>query len=505
MNNNSNFININNNNNNNNNNENNNNIGNNFKIFNENNNNNDNNILNNVDFKKMYEKNLKEILDPIISNDSYNNCNKLIYFIYNQFRGNNVIDIVNDKKVIKNSKKYENIFNLNKIKFNPSIFKESKIQRSDCYQLFYTLSNLLGPENIDKPGENFSNSNNDFRSRSLEGFKNLCRMKIHSDMYQSAPLTIFSSKKLGNFSYMAKTQILHENKDLILSCISKKKIIIGFIDIFTKIPKIGIDHKNCLIIDNKNKILIRFEPKSFDTLHLRQPITESIIKKQLSEVVGNVLNDYNYIVINGGQSTLSITKKYDNVYCLVYSLYCGLLFLKNYNLFFNNIKNFNEPFLQNNINNYKYLPKNNINRFKHEKINNFFKKINKAPFEFLLFQINIILNNVLEMSINKKDNLFKSIIESKSLKIRKSSFNFVNFIDILRIQQYNKIINLYLNNINDKDTNNIFNYKLDKELKKLLDKKINIDLNLLDKYLLYKKNNSRKVVLNIILIINYIY
>ena len=50
-------------------------------------------------------------------------------------------------------------------------------------------------------------------------------MKIQgSELYQSAPLTVFSSKKPGNFSYMAKIQILHENKDLILSCISKKKL-----------------------------------------------------------------------------------------------------------------------------------------------------------------------------------------------------------------------------------------------------------------------------------------
>jgi len=110
----------------------------------------------------------------------------------------------------------------------------------------------------------------------------------------------------------------------------KCDIIYGFINIYKK-TRLGINHKNAIIIDKINKKIIRFEPKKKTQLSkiankLRYKMSEDIIRNKLGN--NNILNDYNYILIRGNQPT---NIKQSGMYCVVYSMYSILLFVLNYN------------------------------------------------------------------------------------------------------------------------------------------------------------------------------
>jgi hypothetical protein len=107
-------------------------------------------------------------------------------------------------------------------------------------------------------------------------------------------------------------------------------IIYGFINIYKK-NRLGINHKNAIIIDKINKKIIRFEPKKNTKLSklsnkLRHKMSEDIIRHQLGN--NNILYKYNFILIRGNQPT---NMKKSGMYCVVYSMYSILLFILNYN------------------------------------------------------------------------------------------------------------------------------------------------------------------------------
>ena len=142
--------------------------------------------------------------------------------------------------------------------------------------------------------------------------------------------------------------------------------MIGFIDLYKtgiSAKLRGINHKNCLIIDIKNKYIIRFEPKKTDMIGLskfRFPINENIIKQQLNKLFdrnSNIRNvdDYTYLEIRGNQSNISMDK--DSVYCTIYSLYAALLFIKNYEIFKTKFNELVSIYQSNNTDDFMTMPK----------------------------------------------------------------------------------------------------------------------------------------------------
>ena len=104
-------------------------------------------------------------------------------------------------------------------------------------------------------------------------------------------------------------------------------------------------HKNGLIIDTKNKVIVHFEPKAPGFASsvaglTRHEMNEEIIRSNLSHFPE--LDSYKYVKIYGNQSSIA-PFSYDAVYCVLYSLYFGLLFVKNYDVLNRKLKVANIP------------------------------------------------------------------------------------------------------------------------------------------------------------------
>jgi len=160
-------------------------------------------------------------------------------------------------------------------------------------------------------------------------------------------------------------------------------IICKFINIYKKISDKwgGVNHKNVLIIDKYNKMIIRFEPKPksviptlrftmnkdrvMSELGTQSILTElsekktqrqtTIVTEQITELnkelkpakkIESILKEYTYIDVYGSQPTnpfkLSFTKPYDSTaiyFCVIYSVYAVILFVINYEQLCKNIGN----------------------------------------------------------------------------------------------------------------------------------------------------------------------
>jgi len=282
------------------------------------------NNINNRDsiFMKNYERRVNEILSPISGRNSKKNCDKLFFIFEKKF---NDINMVNTDSY---GSGFQDIFNDIQIPRTFSIskaFKKSHIQGVDTPFVFYSMLDFF--HILDKPSHCVMDGIHSEIARPLAG-------------HLVAPIIVSSETNKKKPQAMAtKSRMINELfKSQIDECITNQEILVGFIDIYNRTTDMG--HKNCLIIDTKHKVLVHFEPKSKSMLSsvaelLRFDMNEETIKRELG--VFSELKHYNYIKVYGNQTTIS-PWTFDSVYCVIYSLYAGLLFLKNFNIMVQKLK-----------------------------------------------------------------------------------------------------------------------------------------------------------------------
>lgn len=270
-------------------------------------------IQDNTTFNKdIYIEQIKQLLNPLIEKNSKKNCDKLVYF-HMLKKSPNIITIPNK------TSKYHDLF---PDRFNvPSEIDLTKTPLKSAISNI-ALNNLRKKLNLEFNPRIFCN----FPDGDIE---NGYGITVHTDYGNRDRLSV-----------MAKKTDTTKFNDC-FSESNKVEIIIGFIDIYnTDTAKKfgGVNHKNCLILDLKNKYIIRFEPKYRDpplSSRYRYPINERIIREFINKLFprssSNNIYEFSYLEIRGNQSTISLDD--DAVYCAIYSLYCGLLFIKNYNKF----------------------------------------------------------------------------------------------------------------------------------------------------------------------------
>lgn len=264
-----------------------------------------------------YARYLVDILEPIRSADAKQNCDKL-FFVLNQ-KGDHRKQLINPNNGdIFNRVKLPKQFNVEK-EFKKA---QSQIQGAENVFTFYDLLDF------------FELSLN--QSTCIVENVDVLRQTGYSTGKRSSvsPIVLSSDSKEFMTQAITTSELSRMRKHTgdIQECIRKKKILVGFINIYSKVLDMG--HKNGLIIDTKNKVIVHFEPKapgfaSSVAVLTRHKMNEEIIRINLSHFPQ--LDSYKYIKIYGNQSSID-PLTYDAVYCVLYSLYFGLLFVKNYDV-----------------------------------------------------------------------------------------------------------------------------------------------------------------------------
>jgi hypothetical protein len=262
--------------------------------------------------REIYTEQIKQVLNPLIESNSKTNCDKLVYFhILKQVPNTHT----SADKTTKYHDLLPNGFTV------PSEIDLTKTSLKSAISNI-ALNNLRKKLSLEFNPRIFCN----FPDGDID---NGYGITMHTDYGNRDKLSVMAKK----------TNTIKFNE-----CFSESnrvEIIIGFIDIYnTDTAKKfgGVNHKNCLILDLKNKYIIRFEPKYRDpplSSSYRYPINEQIIRDYINKLFPksstNNINEFSYLEIRGNQSNISLSDDY--VYCAIYSLYCGLLFIKNYNKF----------------------------------------------------------------------------------------------------------------------------------------------------------------------------
>lgn len=274
----------------------------------------------NEQFKIIYEAEVSSLFSPIITDTSYNLCNILLA-VLNQLRGRNYENTEEYFNTDIDNSEYINLFVENtEIEIKKDNFENSGISRNS--DLYTTYKNLIPP---------------------------VLRYSL-CDFDKDHKFIITSRSTKLNYSKIAADTIYDKHIIKFHNCWRTKDYIIGFINLYTKVPTSlgGIDHKNALIIDKKNKKIIIFEPKSLEFTDIFRHTIDgntiiNTILQRYSKTVPNEVSeddikslkkiiDFDTVIIRGNQSTFVLSKKNDSIYCTVYSLYAALLFTFNYQI-----------------------------------------------------------------------------------------------------------------------------------------------------------------------------
>ena len=287
----------------------------------------------------VYTKELNKIVYPL-KNNSKANCDKLLYVYCSHYKKIYNKDVIEIDKIINkdpNGDLFDPTFVI------PSDFKKnlkeflikSQIQSPQPENHFILWDDLIKMCDVFKI--NINSPNSSAGGASSHPSTDICMREI-----EIAPLYMSSNpdtaiKKIAPLMTAMRNEAL-KYKETFSKCHKEDKIIIGFVDLsqspagnfFGALP-----HKNAFIIDNINKFNIQFEPKStvaFDAW--REPIDMTVLTKYFEDKVDGTVHypsSFQTIKIRGDQDTLKwIGGGQDNVYCVIYSLYFTLLFIKNY-------------------------------------------------------------------------------------------------------------------------------------------------------------------------------